>query len=220
RLPKRFRDMLPEPPQLLPPANLDNLVPSAPTCDMDGSDPLTIQTLLLRSCQIYQTQLNLFGLFCHYDKETLPAYNPEDTSDDITVSQPTGARTFVSPSDWLLNTKNQFYLYPNKTSLYLGDWYWNQGALKSKVDFKQLLNIIGSPSFRADNIRHTKWALIDCGLGTLTTSDDPEHSPDVTISVPFSQRSANPGPIDYSVPNFYHHSRAHFGSKCPSFVPL
>jgi len=31
RLPKRFRDMIPEPPQLLPPANLDNLVPSTPT---------------------------------------------------------------------------------------------------------------------------------------------------------------------------------------------
>jgi len=91
-------------------------------------------------------------LFCRYDKETLPVYNPEDTSDGIAMSWPTAAWMFVSTSDQLLDTENQFYLYPNETSLHLGDWYWNQGALKSKVDFKWLLDIIGDPSFRADNI--------------------------------------------------------------------
>ena len=242
RLPKRFRDMIPEPPQPLPPADLDNLVPSTPTRipslqvahflteaepqglplspdqDMDGSDSLAKQTLVLRPHQLYQTQLNLFGLFRRYDKETLPVYDPEDTSDGIAVSQPTAARMFVSTSDQLLDTENQFYPYPNKTSLHLGDWYWNQGTLKSKVDFKQLLDIIGDPSFRVDNIQDTKWASIDRGLGTLTTSDDPEYLSEwldddagwkrtsVTISVPLSQRSANPGPVDYSVPDFYHRS--------------
>ena len=236
RLPKQFRGMPPEPPLLLPPFT-DIFPPSsgtpAPSLSSElthsftESDPtgpplsfatLAGQTLGMRLHQVYWTQLNLFGLFCLYDEESLPVYDLEDTSDDIAGSQPPGARMLLTTSAQLSNTETSFYPYPNKASLCLGDWYWNQGALKSKDSFRQLLDIIGSPSFRLDDIWNTKWALIDHFLGMLMTDEDLAQSTEwldnnagwthttVTISAPFSQWSANPGPKNYSVPDFYHHS--------------
>ena len=109
--------MLPEPPKPLPPTDLNNSLapstptpapsmnfahslvesePHAPSSLMDGSDPLTVQTVAPRMRQIYQTQPNSFGLFHCYDKETLPTHDPEDISDDIAGSPPTIAQWFVS----------------------------------------------------------------------------------------------------------------------------
>ena len=115
---------------------------------MDGSDPLTVRTVALRMHQIYQMQPNSFGLFCCYDKETLPTHDPEDIFDDITGSPPTIAQWFVS----IHQVSQSIHPYPNEVSLCLGDWYWNQGDVKSKENFKQLVDIIGSPSFRPDDI--------------------------------------------------------------------
>ena len=130
--------------------------PQAPSLSPDhdiwnGSDLLAPQTLMLRPCWIHETQSNLFGLFHRYDKGSLPAYDPKDTSDDIMVFRSTEARK-LAMMDQLSTTENPFYPYPNETSLCLGDWYWNQSGLKSKDNFKQLLDIIGNPSFRPDNI--------------------------------------------------------------------
>ena len=239
RLPKRFRDILPEPPRALPPTELDGLVPSTPirvpSMDLahsstesdpqapslspdhdirNGSDLLAPQTLMPRPRRIHETRSNSFGLFRCYDKGSLPAYDPEDTSDDITVFRSTEARKLAT-MDQLSTTENPFYPYPNETSLPLGDWYWNQSSLKSKDNFKRLLDIIGNPSFRPDDIRNTKWASIDRTLGSLTTDGDPKCSTEwlddeagwtrtsITISVPFSRRSANPGPTNYCVSDFY-----------------
>ena len=228
--------MLPEPPQPLPPIDL-GLVPSAATrtpsinlaCllteskprarslfsgeDTGGSCSPAVQTLILRPCQIHQTPPNSFGLFRVYNKESLPIYDPEDTIDDSTVPQPTTAWDFVAK----LTVENPFYLYPNESSLLLGDWYWDQGSLKSKGSFKRLLDIIGSPSFQPNDIRNTKWTSIDRVLGALATDDD-QCSPEwlhndagwkhvtVTISVPIPRRSANPGPTSYDTSDFYCHS--------------
>jgi len=234
KLPKRFRDMLPEPPLPLPPTAdifwLSTPV-SSPSTELAhsftesnsadpplSSDTLTGQALETRLRQVYRTQSNSFGLFRLYDKEFLPVHDPEDMSDNIAGSRPPGARMLLTTSAQLSNTENPFYPYPNKASLRLGDWYWNQGALKSKDSFRQLLDIIGSPSFRPDDIRNTKWTSIDHFLGTLTTDEDLEQSIEwldndagwmrttVAISAPFPRRSANPGPKDYSVPDFYHRS--------------
>jgi hypothetical protein len=142
--------------------------------------------------------LNSFGLFHRYDQESLPAHDPEDTSDDVAGSLPPGARMLLTTSTQLSNTENSFYPYPNESSLRLGDWYWNQGGSKSKRSFKQLLDIIGSPSFRLNDIQNMKWGSIDHFLGTLTTDEDLAQSAEwldndagwmrmtITISVPFS----------------------------------
>ena len=157
----------------------------------------TLVTLGMRLHQVYWTQSNSFGLFCLYDEESLPVHDLEDTSDDVAGLQPPGAQMLLTTSTQLSNMETSFYPYPNKASLHLGDWYWNQGALKSKDSFMQLLDIIRSPSFRLDDIQNTKWASIDHFLGTLTTDEDLAQSTEwldsdagwmrtsVTISVPF-----------------------------------
>ena len=150
--------MLPESPQPLPPIDLVFVLLTAtrtpsinlahplmeselrilsffPSEDMDGSSSPMVQTVVLRLCPIHQTQLNLFGLFRVYDKESLPAYDPEDMTNDSTVSRPTTAWDIVAKNQQS-TVKTPFYPYPNKSSLCLGDWYWNQGSLKSKVNFK------------------------------------------------------------------------------------
>ena len=241
RLPKRFRDILPEPPKPLPPFDFDSSVPSTlthvpsintvhswnesesqipsfpPNEDTDDSRSRTVQTLAPRPHRNHQTQTNSFGLFHLYDRASIPVYDPEDTSDDVVMTRPSASQETVS-SDRLLNTDNPFYPYPNETSFRLGDWYWNQGALKSKVDFQRLLDVITSTSFRPDNIRNTKWTSINRALGTPMTGDNSECATEwldndagwkcttVTISVPFSRRSANPGPINYCLSDFYRRS--------------
>ena len=217
--------MLPEPPKPLPPTRSnDSLTPSttthAPSVNFAYSlaesepHPLTVPTVAPRMRRIYQTQSNSFGLFRRYDREALPTYDPEDISDDIAGSQPTIAQRVVTAHQ-VSHAENPFYPYPNEVSLCLGDWYWNQGNVKSKESFKRLLHIIGSPSFRPDDVRNTKWASIDNALGILATGDDPDCSEEwlddnagwkcrtITICVPFSRRSANPGPKDYRVSDFY-----------------
>ena len=171
----------------------------------------------MRLRQVYRTQSNSFGLSRLYDKESLLVHDPEDTLDDIAGSQPLRVRLLTTTAQ-LSDMENPFYPYPNEASLRLGDWYWNQGALKSKDSFRRLLDIIGSPSFRPDDIQNTKWTSIDHLLGMLTTDEDLEQSTEwlnndagwicttVTISVPFSRRSANPGSKNYSVSDFYHRS--------------
>ena len=144
-------------------------------------------------------------------------HDPGDMSDDMAGSRPFGARLLTTITQ-LPNMENPFYPYPNKASLHLGDWYWNQGALKSKESFRRLIDIIGSPSFRLDDVRNTKWTSIDCFLGLLTTDEDLAQPTEwldsdagwmgttVTISVPFSRRSENPGSKNYHVSDFYHRS--------------
>jgi len=180
--------MLPEPPLLLPP-NTDIFPPpaaaSSPPTELShfftesdpiglplSSDTLAGQTLGMRLHQVYRTQSNSFGLFCLYDKESLPVHDPEDMSDDVAGSRPPGARILLTTSTQISNLENPFYPYSNKASLWLGDWYWNQGALKSKDSFRQLLDIIGNPSFSADDIQNTKWRSIHHFLGMLTTDKD------------------------------------------------
>jgi hypothetical protein len=64
------------------------------------------------------------------------------------------------PSSW-------FAPYPNENSFLLGDWYWNDGVQKSKHSFKQLVDIISSPSFRPADVRGTGRVLVD---GIVSTS--------------------------------------------------
>ncbi|KAF8833028.1 hypothetical protein BDN67DRAFT_1018037 [Paxillus ammoniavirescens] len=92
---------------------------------------------------------------------------------------------------------NMFYPYPNKNAFLLGEWYWNEGPQKSKRSFKRLLEIIGSPDFRPQDVCDARWAAIDKALGSndntdieadwLNTSAGWQRS-DVTISVPFHSR--------------------------------
>lgn len=105
------------------------------------------------------------------------------------------------------------YPYPNKTSFLLGEWFWNQGIQKSHESFKGLLKIIGSDSFKPEDIQSTNWDRVNAHLA-LNDWDEEEWMDEdagwqqstVTIRVPFDARTAAPGPKDYTITDFYHRS--------------
>ena len=158
---------------------------------------------------VLRTGKNSFGLFRLYDEDSIPSINdPEDQS---------GADPLPTPVSQpiLLGSMNPFYPYPNESSWYIGDWYWNQGAQKSKQSFKGLVEIITSGDFRTEDLHHANWTAIDRQLGSHESS---QASPDsgewqvedggwtrrsITISVPFSRRSLHPGPRNYAILDFH-----------------
>jgi len=230
QLPKRFRDMLPEP--LLPLCTQDaeallqvnallansGFCPSATTASVTPSSPnpsflqadSSAQSAPKR-CAISISQKNSFGLFRVYDEGSVPptSGDPEDQSKADPL--PTHRQESVS---------NIFYPYPNESSWLISDWYWNQGTQKSKQSFKNLVDIITSADFQSEDLYCTSWVAIDCQLGSLgTVQNDSKATPeewqaksdgwmqrDITISVPFPRRFLHPGPRTYTVSHFYRRS--------------
>ena len=103
---------------------------------------------------------------------------------------------------------NLYHPYPNEFAMRLGDWYWNQGAQKSRDNFKELLDIVGDPAFSLSAISQTRWGTINEELGRnhfdgdlpqwLGEDDGWKCSP-ITISVPFHTCASNPGCKNYTV---------------------
>jgi hypothetical protein len=173
------------------------------------SSPRTIFSLLHR---IFKTQMNKFGLFHVYNTGSLPLHNPEDPYSVEHSCSPcvNSESSHMEPSNEPCD--NQYHPYSNETSMCLGDWYWNQGAQKSKESFKQLLGIISHPVFSPSAVSQTPWDAIDEQLGKNRFDDDLEwlNQDDgwkcsaVTISVPFHSQCSNPGAKYYTVDGFYH----------------
>ena len=164
------------------------------------------------------TQKNLFGLFHVYDEGSTPsADDPEDQNG--ADFPPDTRRIGALASQTLPNSLNPFYPYPNESSWRIGDWYWNQGAQKSKQSFKSLVEIITSTSFCTEDLCHANWTAIDRQLGSLETAHGPSgttstteewQSEDsgwvqrtVTISIPFPRRVLHPSPKNYTISSFY-----------------
>ncbi|KAF8833950.1 hypothetical protein BDN67DRAFT_985681 [Paxillus ammoniavirescens] len=59
-----------------------------------------------------------------------------------------------------------------RTQLNSFDWYWNQGTMKSRQDFRSLLNIVGNLDFKPDDICNTKWTVVDHELGNIVAPDN------------------------------------------------
>ncbi|KAF8837831.1 hypothetical protein BDN67DRAFT_991589 [Paxillus ammoniavirescens] len=72
-------------------------------------------------------------------------------------------------------THSPFHPYPNESSLWLGDWYWNYGLQKSQESFKNLLDIIGDLDFNLEDIQNMNWKAIDKALGS-SLDNGPEAS--------------------------------------------
>lgn len=211
QLPVRYRDVLPEPPIPLPPrGDASDSVASAVT-------PGSVSTLLpsIRTqircardsvVQMVKTNLNKFGLYRIYSVPPTSTHDPHNPS---TVQRPP-----ANPASPLssLDAADPYHPYPNKTSFQLGQWYWNQGAQKSKESFRQLLEVINDESFRPEDVKSTNWKAIDRELGGTEEEwldadgeDEEWHKSTVCISVPFHSRCLNPGPKDYHT-IFYHRS--------------
>ena len=160
RLPKRFRDILPEPPLPLPPQDAEVFLEVNPL-QANSSSPSTIAAtpvipisqpslqadsipqlaqLPYKRCGVFATQKNSFGLFRLFDDDSIPINDPEDQSG----ADPLPTLRVGAPVSQPLPTEpvNFFHPYPNESSWRIGDWYWNQGAQKSKQNFKSLMEIM------------------------------------------------------------------------------
>ena len=217
--------MLPEPPLPLSPPEIfedSTWVAQAPTTD--APSPRTTNTASVSLVQpdrslrsslrkVFKTCANKFGLFRVYYSDSVPRHDPEDPYSVDNTYLPQECSDGV-PSESPPST-NPYYPYPNECAMRLGDWYWNQGAQKSRDNFKELLDIVGDPAFSSSAISQTRWGAINEELGRnhfdgdlpqwLGEDDGWKCSP-VTISVPFHTRASNPGCKNYTVQGFYHRS--------------
>lgn len=223
--PGYFSDDKPEPPACLPP---EATVESQAAPDhVLGSDNTPLQRSSLHTClskvgrRVLKSPRNLFGLYRRFFGDKFPSHDPDtelsthDLSDVIVNDETIGL-----PAPALEGT-GRYGPYPNHSAFALGEWFWNNGAQKSKSDFKHLVGIITDPAFRPEDVQGLNWDRIDQQLGDSGSDADWIDEPDagwtrtpVTIQVPFpykiNRRDRNrPAPLhlqDFVVPDFYHRS--------------
>ena len=207
QLPKRFRDNLPQPPPLL--ALVSSIVASV-DASLPQSPPSTLH-LRSRILKFFRTPKNLFGLSRQYFSDKLPTHDPDQLVSLNDLCHDTDSQS--TQPDLSYQSIGTFFPYPNQNSFRLGDWFWNGGE-KSQGSFKELLDIVGDPSFQPSDVRHTKWSAINAALASNDLEDEDEWTDTdagwmrkpISISVPFHQRTALPGPRQYVGAELYHRS--------------
>ena len=143
-----------------------------------------------------------------------PSHDPEEalSLQDLCKS---AALTGDIPTNPDVNCGSTFGPYPNQSSFLLGDWYWNGGAQKSQQSFKELVDIVASPSFKPEDVRSTCWSAINQMLGLADFDGEDEwededttwrRSP-ITVEVPFHrQMKSSEGWHHHTVGYLYHRS--------------
>jgi hypothetical protein len=164
-MPKRYRDLLPQPAPSLSPANLRPHSPLDTASEMETSAGANLKepsSLPSRMRRVIRTPRNLFGLVRQYFAERLPTVDPEE---HVTLAD-------MSPADTKTQPNFSWFPFPNKNSFLLANWHWNGGLQKSQSEFKDLLDIVGDPSFNPDDVRDTKWTKIFASLGDSNEHGD------------------------------------------------
>lgn len=173
-------------------------------------------SLRLRILQYFRSSRNMFGLCRKYYRLKRPSHDPED---HLTLQDLCEANTNTTPlPSHCLSSDHPFYPYPNQSSFSLGDWYWNQGLQKTQESFRKLIEIVGCPKYKPDDVRSTNWAKINTILAHNAEDggDQSDHEwlgedtgwkrTAIHISVPFHSRMAVPGPQNYLAGELYHRS--------------
>jgi len=217
RLPKRFRDLLPEAPPslpsaesiprstLTPPPQSDNTPFPIPDHNRQANPPTTDPCS--RVFKYFHTVKNLFGLSRRYFAPQFPTHDPDQSTtltdlcnnpvvDEIISNN---QHTSIQPSN------SAFYPYPNENSFRLGHWYWNGSVQKSQESFKELLDIVADPGFDPSHIQNTRWDQINAKLAGNEIEDDDEwmdvdagwKKKSISIPVPFHDRTHDPGVHQY-----------------------
>ncbi|KAG6906052.1 hypothetical protein DXG01_016127 [Tephrocybe rancida] len=199
KMPGRYVDFIPHT-AILPPPD-----PTPAVETPQDSQPLT-----------FKSRRSVFGLCKTYFSVGPPDRDPDDNNTLSDLSdyplQPTKGACTVS-----LPKQPSYYPYPNYNSFALGNWYWNHGAQKSQQDFKALLDIIGSPRFKSEDVQSTPWNRINATLG----SNDFDHEDQrwewededagwrrtrINLDVPFHTRMKNTGTHCTVIGDLYHRS--------------
>jgi hypothetical protein len=230
RLPKRFRDMLPEPPPALPPSSMLNSSLLQSTLSPQSSIPLPVDHSTqpnspmnpMRShfFKYIRTPKNFFGLSHLYFAKQLPTYDPEesvtltDLCNNPVDKDPISTNQCKSDLRPILPHDTTFHPYPNEASFRLGHWYWSGSVQKSKESFKELLDIITDPDFDPSDIRNTRWDKINATLASNEIEDSEEWKDvdagwtkkQIAIPVPFHSKTQNPGVHQYIGGELYYRS--------------
>lgn len=210
QLPSRLKDFIPSSLPELPTEHLDYGIPQPA-----HPEPLPFTR------RIINTTKNVFGLFRRYARR-LPNHDPEELVDLASLTDLAADHIAVENRQGNPALQTSFYPFPNKSSFQLSEWYWSDGAQKSQSSFKKMVNIVGSPDFKPEDVKDTKWDKMNTILGqndfdkASAPADDSflgDGAEDagwrkkaITITVPFHRRSKTPGPKEFQVGDFYHRS--------------
>lgn len=216
QLPKRYRqfeDILPQP------------LPSVPTnrINQSSNSPPPHRTQSLEPLPPFRTPRNVFGLLRQFSSPNPPSHDPEEaiTLEDISRGAIAGSVrerplfSKVIPEDGVVDAASPYYPYPNRSSLELGNWYWNGGVQKSQQSFNDLISIVTDSNFNPEGVRTTPWGKINSTLGQNDYEDRTEEWEDedagwqktqVSIQVPISRTNEQAGVKTYSGVDLYHRS--------------
>jgi Plavaka transposase len=219
QLPKRYRDILPDPPAALPPAPVyvlpEYAYPGSATppaivpapAPAPSQEPMPVVSGVRR---LLQSARNIFGLFRRYHAIHFPDHDPDGniTSYDLIDSPP-----HISSSPMV----DSYYPYQNQSSFLLGEWYWNDGVKKSQSSFQNLIKIVGHPSFRPEDVAGENWRRIDAQLsgdleGSSNEGGDWEDGmghgswieTPIKINVPFHKTTLHPGSKEFNAGILHH----------------
>lgn len=217
--PARYRDILPQPlPSLIPVEEVTLPRDSIQTSSSSSPSPSPDPAPSLHS-STFRTPRNLFGLSRLYHSKSPPLHDPEDLIELQDLAEGINRPSVVPlQANEEADGGDILHPYPNKNSFLLGEWYWNGGAQKSRESFNSLIDIVGDPTFRPEDIRETKWAKLDEKLAQNSFDDDSDAGAEwldddagwkkslISISVPFHSRTKKPGTQTHEVGYLYHRS--------------
>jgi Plavaka transposase len=213
RLPTRYRDIAPEPPAPLPPLSSQPERPEADSATSHSpAHQCSVQAQVWPVRRILKSLGNIFGLYRQYYAIRFPDHDPAEniTPSDLTDTSPTLSS---GPPARI------YYPYPNQSSFLLGEWYWNDGERKSQSSFQNLLNTVGHPAFRPEDVAGKNWRAIDAQLSgghskVSNLEDDWGDAQDsrpsswiktpIKINVPFHKRMQHPGQKWFNAGTLHH----------------
>ena len=193
------------------------ILASSPCLTPTTDNAVNAFTLLcLQILQYFHSSQNIFRLCRKYYGLKHPSHDPED---HLTLQDLCEANTNTTPlPSHCLSSDHPFYPYPNQSSFSLGDWYWNQGLQKTQESFRKLIEIVGCPKYKPDDVWLTNWAKINAILAhnAEDSGDQNDHEwldedtgckhTAICISVPFHSHMAVPGLQNYLAGELYHRS--------------
>jgi hypothetical protein len=204
QLPRRYRDILPDSPPAFP------TPPQSP--QPPRIEPVVSSPVLSPVRKILKSTCNAFGLFRQYHATHFPERDPDE---NLTLEDLMDTNTGTSPEPPIY----PYHPYPNRSSFLLGEWYWNDGTKKSQSGFKNLIEVVGDPAFRPEDVAATNWMRIDAQLGGEARDDVDEGGEgswedeavdgdwvktSIKIKVPFHKRTLRPGQEEFVAGVFYH----------------
>lgn len=209
QLPKRYRDVFPEPPAALPPPSL-HITPDRELTVLQSTSPQSpAPALPVR--QVLKSRHNIFGIFRQYYAARFPPHDPAQNimPNDLNISTDVSSLPLV----------HDYGPYPNQWMFLLGEWHWNGGERKSQSTFSELIKIIGHPDYRPEYVAGKNWKQIDAVLsGDHCKGSDIDGWKDecddnrpqgwiktpIRIKVPFNKRMLRPGQQEYDTGILHH----------------